>query len=125
MARTEQGAPRAPKIEFLEKMIERLDEIINAGDSLGRISDPAAGKGESANTELQVDEIYEEALLVGWRDAFEWVAVFLENRRDYHKKRNTANKVEMQLLEDALKRAGVDTAKIRREAERAADDSIS
>jgi hypothetical protein len=124
MARTEQGAPRAPKIEFLEKMVERLDDIINKGDSLGRISDPP-GKGESANTELQVEEIFEEALLVGWHDAFEWLLVFLENRRDYHKKRNTANKVEMQLLEDALKRAGVDTAKIRKEAERAADDSIT
>lgn len=121
MARTEQGAPRAPKIEFLEKMVERLDSIINSGDSLARVSD---GKGEDGAS-LQIDELFEEALLVGWHDAFEWLLVFLENRRDYHKRRNTSNKIEMQLLEDALKRAGVDTAKIRKEAERAADDSIT
>lgn len=119
MARTEQGAPRAPKIEFLNKMVERLDEIINSGETLGRLTE------STDKTEWQLAEVFEEQLLVGWHDAFEWLAVFLENRRDYHKKRNTANKVEMQLLEDALQRAGVDTAKIRKEAERAADDSIS
>jgi hypothetical protein len=120
MAKTEQGAPRAPKIEFLEKMVERLDEIINEGMSLAVITE-----GEEPSKDPVIHEYLEEQLLVGWRDAFEWLQVFLENRRDYHKKRNTANKVEMQLLEDALKRHGVDTAKIRKEAERAADDSIT
>lgn len=115
MARTEQGAPRAPKIDFLLKMVERLDEIINAGDTLARVT------GDDA----EIAELYEESLLVGWHDAFDWLATFLENRRDYHKKRNTSNKLEMQLLEEALKRHGVDTTKIRKDAERAADDSIT
>jgi hypothetical protein len=120
VAKTESGAPRAPKIEFLIKMVERLDEIINAGDSLARVSEQAGDENS-----LAIDELFEEALLVGWRDAFEWLQVFLENRRDYHKKRNTSAKLEIQLMEEALQRAGVDTKKIRKEAERAADDSIT
>jgi hypothetical protein len=120
VAKTESGAPRAPKIEFLAKMIERLDEIINAGDSLGRI-----GESEADSTHPEIFEIFEEQLLVGWRDAFDWLVTFLENRRDYHKKRNTSAKLEIQLMEEALQRAGVDTKKIRKEAERAADDSIT
>jgi uridylate kinase len=109
-------APRAPKIDFLNMMVERIDKVIDEGNSIAVVS----GEGD----DMAVEELLEEKVLVGWRDAFEWLAVFLENRRDYHKKRNTANKLELQLLEDALKRAGVDTAKIRKEAENAADDSI-
>jgi hypothetical protein len=118
VAKTESGAPRAPKIEFLAKMVERLDETIDAGHSLAVIGDDEDGG-------MKIYEILEEQLLVGWRDAFEWLQVFLENRRDYHKKRNTSSKIELQLMEEALQRAGVDTKKIRKEAERAADDSIT
>lgn len=121
VAKNEQGAPRAPKIDFLNKMVERLDEIINKGDSLARVTEVENKNGAET---LEVEELYEEALLVGWRDAFEWLAVFLENRRDYHKKRNTSTKIEIQLMEEALQRAGVDTKKIRKDAERAADDTI-
>jgi hypothetical protein len=102
-------------------MVERLDEIINKGDSLARVTEVENKNGAET---LEVEELYEEALLVGWRDAFEWLAVFLENRRDYHKKRNTSTKIEIQLMEEALQRAGVDTKKIRKDAERAADDTI-
>jgi hypothetical protein len=105
-------------------MIERLDEIIDAGDSLARITDDAESD-RATDVVASIVEIYDEQLLVGWRDAFEWLQVFLENRRDYHKKRNTSAKLEIQLMEEALQRAGVDTKKIRKEAERAAGDSIT
>jgi hypothetical protein len=100
-------------------MIKRLDEIIDNGFSLAVLDD--SKDPENIGT---VHEIIEEQVLVGWRDAFDWLATFLENRRDYHKKRQVKTKVEMQLLEDALTRSGVDVAKIKKEAERAADDSI-
>jgi hypothetical protein len=116
----QQGGPKTPKIEFLTAMIMRLDAIVNNGESLAVVGDSL----DPENKDVVIVEILDEPTLIAWRDALEWLEVFLTNRRDYHKRQNISKKITTQLLEDALARAGVDTKKIRAEAERAADDSI-
>lgn len=120
MPRNTDGSPSAPKVDFLEKAVERFDALINNGHSLAIVGtdekDPLAV--------AEVVEIIEEPIVVAYRDAFEWLATFLGNRRDYHKRRQTKQKIELQLMEEALSRHGVDVKKIQKEADRAADDSI-
>jgi hypothetical protein len=117
MPRNSDGSPRSPQVDFLEKMVERLDKVINEGNSLAVVHDE--------DQSILVDEIIEEPVLVAWRDAFDWLATFLGNRRDYHKRRQTKTKVEMDLMRRALEERGIDVKKLEKEADDAADDSIS
>jgi deoxyribodipyrimidine photolyase-like uncharacterized protein len=110
------GGPKAPSVEALEKLVARLDEIINSGDSLAVVGD-----GENA----EVGELWNEPDVVVMRDALDWTLTYLGNRRDYHKRRNVKTKVEMELFRERLEAAGVDVKKLEKEASEAADDSIT
>lgn len=121
MPRNSDGSPRSPQVDFLETAVTRLDQIINNGQSLAVVgSDPAGDHGA-----IEVLEIIEEPIVVAWRDAFDWLATFLGNRRDYHKRRQTKTKVEIDLMRRALEERGIDVKKLEREADDAADNSIT
>jgi hypothetical protein len=95
-------APKSPSLKTLEKNIQMIDEIIDSGQEVG----------------------IDEPRLVDIRDALDWTHTFLINRRDYHRKRQTMQKVETALLEERLQAAGIDVKQIKKDAERLAEDAI-
>jgi hypothetical protein len=104
--------PKAPSLESLRRSIELIDEIIDKG------YDVTLFDGEEKVSLLP------ETSLVSIHDALEWAYVFLMNRRDYHKRRQTQQKIEVALLEDELRRAGVNVEAIKRAAASAADENL-
>jgi hypothetical protein len=100
-------APKSPALPRLRKHIQTIDEVIDSG------VDVTFG-----------DAILPEAFLVDVRDALDWTLTFLENRRDYHRKRQTQQKIEMALLEEKLASAGIDVRKLKSDAVRLAEDAI-
>lgn len=105
---------KSPDVQTLRTLVELIDEVINAGHEV-LITDP-----ENVQNPTQIAE----PTLVAMRDALEWTYVFLLNRRDYHKKRNAKTKVLESLLKEKLEAAGINVAKIERDADRIADDKI-
>lgn len=107
------NAPKSPELKKLAKHIQTIDEIINSGWDVTAHTD----KGEP-----QVE--FKESELVEIRDALDWTLTFLENRRDYHKKRQTKAKVEQALMEEKLREAGVDIDAIRKSAVKLSEDVL-
>ena len=109
---------KSPDVRKCRALYERIDDVINNGH------DVAIVDASSSKEHPEALDYISEPDLVAMRDALEWVYVFLMNRRDYHKRRNTKTKVEMQLLEDALRRKGIDVESIKKNAASVADDEV-
>jgi hypothetical protein len=118
-------APKSPALPRLRKHIELLDLVINEGYDVEIIDREEGSKDSEGNPVEQcfIDHVA-EAQLVEIRDALDWTLTFLENRRDYHRKRQTQQKIEMALLEEKLASAGVDVRKLKSDAVRLAEDAI-
>ena len=111
-------APKSPELKKLTKHIAMLDDVINNGwdVAIANITDPL----ENSTIHTYITE----PTLVEIRDALDWVLTFLENRRDYHKKRQTKAKVEQALMEEKLREAGVDIDSLRKDAVRLSEDAL-
>lgn len=109
-------APKAPKVKFLDEMVDKLDDLINKGGELAFIHGDA-----DVNENL---ENLGEATTVDIREALDWLATMLGNRRDYHKRRQIKQKREYELLREALAKRNVDVDALEKEAEKAADESL-
>lgn len=112
------NTPKSPNLKQLEQTINMIDEIINAGH------DVAFGEITDALENSTIAGYIDETQLVVMRDALDWTHTYLVNRRDYHKKRQTLQKIETALLEEKLQEAGIDVRKLKHDAERLADDEM-
>jgi len=87
---------------------------------LSRISQKIKAQLEQRAEILELEEV--DAVDV--YEALDWVCDFLAKRRDYHKGRSVKQRVERQVLEEALRAHGVDIAEVKRRAHSAVSDAL-
>jgi hypothetical protein len=110
------NAPKSPNLKALQNWIDELDQLINEGHDLA-----IATNGTAMDS---ITHVWKETRVVELRDALDWTHTYLINRRDYHRKRQTMQKVTEALLEEKLQEAGIDVKKLKRDAERLAEDEM-
>jgi hypothetical protein len=103
----------SPKLDTLRACIKRIDEIIDSGADV-----------VCMNVDPTFKNTVEEEFLVDMRDILFWTYQLLQNRRDYHRQRNAKTKAELELLEEALTKRGINVNEIKRRAHGLAADSI-
>lgn len=111
MRETANGTPKSPALTQLKKSLDLLNDIVDGGLDLVIVD----GETTLAVRETQIVDII---------DALNWAYVFLLNRKDYHKKRTTQQKIEIELLKDQLKSRGIDVERLERRASSIAEDKM-
>lgn len=102
---------KSPSIQSAQRLIVKVEQSIN--DGLFPI-----------RSQAQPGDLTEEDM-IEVQQALEWIRDSLNNRKNYHKKKQLQTKAEMEAFREALRGKGVDLDELRRRAAANVADRIT